>query len=218
MKGVVIMAVCAVCAANPVVGEENPSIAWILAQTGTPLVVQKVGQMAVRGTEMISVDSLTYSPEYPWPWFTVPEGPARVVVFDDPQEYALSKAMILFSDAVPVCGEEVGVMPVDTGTGAFLDRPTAEELARISLAMGTDCNLYDCLMAEQMGDAQFAKMIRLPDGTGFPAFSTGAGDGTYPVFLLYDADSAPVAAYADFLGVSPSYEWLTPPACLKPVS
>jgi hypothetical protein len=198
--------------------ETNPSIDWILDQSKTQLAVQDVGTYDIRGTELIGVDSLTFSPSYGWPWFAVPEGPARVVVFDDPADSALSKAAIIFSDAAPACGEEVGGMPVDTGTGAFLDRHTAAALDIVARAMGTDCNLYDCLMAEQVGEHQFAKMIRLPDGTSYPAFSTGFGDGVYPVYLLRDASGAPVAAYADFLGVGPDYDWLTPPTCPKPVS
>jgi Protein of unknown function (DUF4241) len=205
-------------ASGAVQAEPNGTVIWILKQHRAPLVVQEVGTYSVRGNALIGVDSLTYSPTYNLPWFKAPTGPARVVAFDDPQEYALSKAAILFSDAAPVCGEEVGAMPVDTGTGAFLDRPTAETLDRVSAAMGPDCNLYDCLMAEQVAEAQFARMIRLPDGSTFPAFSTGFGDGVYPVFLLYDADGLPVAAYADFLGVGPDYQWLAPPACPKPVS
>jgi hypothetical protein len=213
MRGLVL-----VLLAGPAAAEANGTVAWILDQAGTPLTVQEVGTYAVRGTELIGVDSLTFSPSYGWPWFTVPEGPARVVVFDDPAELALSKAAILFSDAAPACGSEVGVMPVDTGTGAFLDRPTADMLDTIAKAMGQTCNLYDCLMAEQVGDAQFAQLIRLPDGATFPAFSTGFGDGAYPVYLLQDADGAPVAAYADFLGVRPDYAWLVPPACPQPAS
>jgi hypothetical protein len=204
--------------AAPAVAEPQATIAWILDQSKARLVVQEVGTYDIRGTELIGVDSLTFSPSYDWPWFLVPNGPARVVAFDDPTEAALSKAAIIFSNAAPVCGEEVGVMPVDTGTGAFLDRPTATALDDIGKAMSTDCNLYDCLMADQVGEHQFAKMIRLPDGTSYPAFSTGYGDGAYPVYLLRDASGAPVAAYADFLGVGPDYDWLTPPACLAPGS
>ena len=205
------------CAAfsGPVAADTHPTITWIIREAKTPLTVQEVGTYALRGTELIGVDSLTFSPDYAWPWFQVPDGPARVVVFDDPAEQALSKAAILFSDAAPVCGDEVGAMPVDTGTGAFLDRPTAEALDAITRAMGPDCNLYDCLMAKQVGAHQFAQMIRLPDGTSYPAFSTGFGDGVYPVFLLRDAAGAPVAAYADFLGIGPDYNWLIPPACPK---
>ncbi len=199
----------------PVAADTHPTIAWIQDKSAATLTVQEVGTYNVRGTELIGVDSLTFSPSYGWPWFPVPEGPARVVVFDDPAEQALSKAAILFSDAAPVCGNEVGTMPVDTGTGAFLDRPTAEALDAVAVAMGPNCNLYDCMMAKQVGAYQFAQMIRLPDGTSYPAFSTGFGDGVYPVFLLRDASGAPVAAYADFLGVGPDYNWLIPPTCPK---
>jgi hypothetical protein len=218
MRAALITTTCAVSLASPVLGEENPSLVWILSQSGVPLSVHEVGQMTVRGTEMIGVDSLTYSPDYLWPWFTVPEGPARVVALYDDAEVAYSKAAIVFSAEPPVCGEDVGGMPVDTGTGAFLDRPTAEALDALNTSMGEDCNIYDCMMAEQTGEGQFAKMIKLPDGTSYPAFSTGYGDGGYPVFLLRDANGAPTAAYADFLGVAATTDWLTPPPCPKPQS
>jgi hypothetical protein len=206
------------CLATPALAEPNQSIAWIMDQAGVSLTVIEVGTYKVRGTDLIGVDSLTFDPSYDWPWFTVPEGPSRVVAFDDPADAAISKAAILFSDATPVCGTDVGTMPVDTGTGAFLDRPTAKALSDLSRAMGLKCNLYDCMMAEQVPEAQFARMIRLPDGSSYPAFTTGYGDGGYPVFLLYDVDGNPVAAYADFTGVGPDYQWLTPPACVKPPS
>jgi hypothetical protein len=211
-------AACLVLCAVPAAAETNPSLDWILAQSGADLRVEEVGTMAVQGTEVIGVDSLTFSPTYGWPWFTVPEGPARVIALYDRTEVAYSKAAILFSAETPVCGEEVGGMPVDTGTGAFLDRPSANALEALAQGMGDDCNLYDCFMAKQVPEAQFARMIALPGGMAFPAFSTGYGDGVYPVFLLRDADGAPTAAYADFLGVRPSLDWLTPPACPKPVS
>jgi hypothetical protein len=215
MKGVVIMAVCA---ANPVLGEENLSIAWILSKSDPSLTVQEVGQLTIRGTEMIAVDSLTADAQYEWPWIAVPEGPARVVALYDPDELTYSKAAMIFSAAAPVCGDDVGTMIVDTGTGAFLDRPTMTALDALGTAMADDCNLYDCFMAEQVPDALFAKMIRLPDGTSYPAFSTGYGDGAYPVFLLRDAEGAPTAVYADFLGVAATDDWLTPPVCPKPLS
>jgi hypothetical protein len=200
---------------QPALAEDNPSLAWLMAESGLPLVVQKVGEMSVRGTEMIGVDSLTFSLSYTWPWFPVPEGPARVIALYDPLEVAYARAMIIFSDQTPICGDEVGVMPVDTGTGAFLDRPTAKALDRAAAAMGPNCNLYDCLMAKQMPDSEFARMIALPDGSTYPAFSTGYGDGAYPVYLLRDAQGAPTAAYVDFLGRPETYEWLAPPACPK---
>jgi hypothetical protein len=208
----------AILLASPALAENNQSLDWILANSGAGLRVDEVGTMAVRGTEMIGVDSLTFSPSNNWPWFDVPEGPARVVALFDPVEQTYSKAAILFSTIPPVCGEEVGGMPVDTGTGAFLDRHAAAALDVLAAGMGSTCNLYDCFMAEQVPEARFAKMIRLPDGASFPAFSTGYGDGVYPVYLLRDAEGAPTAAFADFLGVAPDYAWLTPPDCPKPDS
>lgn len=211
-------AVALILAAGPALAEGNPSLTWIAAESGTPLRLVEVGTFDVRGTQMIGADSLTFSPANGWPWFTVPEGPARVIAFHDAAKVTYSKAAVVFSGEVPICGEEVGVMSVDTGTGAFLDQHSAAMLDRLARVMGSGCNLYDCLLADQIPETEFAQMIRLPDGTHFPAFSAGFGDGLYPVYLLYDAQGRPTAAYADFLGVAPSYDWLTPPACPQPAA
>lgn len=218
MKRFALAASVIISSTGSLVGQTNPSLDWILVQTGAPLAVQEIGQMDVRGTQMIGVDSLTYSPDYPWPWFTVPQGKARVVALYDTNEVAYSKAAVIFSNAAPVCGDDLGTMVVDTGTGAFLDRPTAKALNDLNAAMAPGCNIYDCMMAAQVSERDFAQMIVLPDGNQYPAFSTGYGDGAYPVFLLRDASGAPTAAFADFLGVSSTLEWLTPPACPKPNS
>jgi hypothetical protein len=198
--------------------DQNPSVAWILAGSGTPLVVNEVGEVNVRGTELIGVDGLTFGPSDGWPWFAVPEGPADIVAFFHEQDIAYHKAAIIFSNRPPVCGEDVGMMQVDSGTGAFLDRQTAEALVKFGASMKADCDLYSCLIAKQVPDHIFAQILRLPDGTTYPAFSTGYGDGTYPVFLLRDADGAATAAYVDFTGIAGTYEWLAPLACPKPQS
>lgn len=218
MKPFVVATCIFVGSVGPTVGDTNPSLAWLLAQSGAPLTVHEVGQMTVRGNQMIGVDSLTYSPDYKWPWFAVPQGAARVVALFDENEFAYSKAAVIFSDAKPVCGDDVGTMAVDTGTGAFLDRPMAKALDDLNSNMEPSCNIYDCMMAKQVPDGQFAQMILLPDGTKYPAFSTGFGDGAYPVFLLRDADGIATAAVADFLGVASTFEWLTPPTCPKSTS
>jgi hypothetical protein len=216
MRAALITTACAVSLASPVLGEENPSLVWILSQSGVPLSVHEIGQMTVRGSEMIAADSLTADAQYDWPWIAVPEGEARVVALYDQEELTYSKAAMIFTPAAPVCGDDVGLMFVDTGTGAFLDRSSMRSLEALDATMAADCNLYDCFIAKQVTDARFAKMIKLPDGTGYPAFSTGYGDGAYPVFLLRDADGKPTALYADFLGTT--VDWLTPPPCPKPQS
>jgi Protein of unknown function (DUF4241) len=195
---------------------ESGTETWIKAQNWTTLRIVDAGTVTPSGTEMIGVDSLTFASSYAWPWFTVPGGPARFVAFFDDKHGRVSKVALIFADGVPACGHDVGSMGVDTGTGAFLDRVVAQKLDDLSGAMGVDCNLYDCFMAKQVGEHAFAQMIRLPDGTSFPAFSTGWGDGVYPVATLHDAEGQMLAVYADFMGRNETGEWLLPEPCTSP--
>jgi hypothetical protein len=202
---------------TPAVANENPSVAWILAESETPLLVAGVGEMKVRGTELVGVDGLAFNPSDEWSWFTVPSGPADIVAFFSRRDIAYHMVAIIFSNTTPVCGEKVSMMTIDSGTGAFLDRRTAESLENFGAAMGAKCDLYACFVRRQVPSHIFAQILRLPDGTTYPAFSAGYGeDGSYPVFLLRDADGAPTAAYVDFTGMAGEYEWLAPPACPKP--
>jgi hypothetical protein len=202
----------------PALAAESGTERWIKAQNWVPLRVVDIGSFDPEGNEMIGVDSLTYSLASDWPWLTVPDGPARFVAFFDDQVVGVSKAALVFDDATPACGTEVGTMPVDSGTGAFLDRKTAQKLDLLSGVMGPFCNLYDCLMAKQVADYAFAQLIRLPDGSSYPAFSSGYGDGVYPVVALYDVDGAIVAAYVDFMGRNEAGEWLLPKPCTPDTS
>ena len=198
---------------SPALALENPSVAWILAESGTPLVATGVGEMDVRGTELIGLDGNTFGPTDAWHWFEVPDGPAHVVTFFHEKDIEYQKAAIVFSEVPPVCGESVGMMTVDSGMVAFLDRPTADALSLFGASMSADCNLYSCLIEKQVPDHIFAQIIRLPDGSTYPAFSTPYLSGTYPMFLLRDAAGEPTAAFVDFTGVAGTFEWLTPPAC-----
>ena len=77
------------------------------------------------------------------------------------------------------------------------------------------CNLYDDYFAApaQMGDHVFARMLTLPDGTDFPGFSSGWGDGAYPVVSLYDSRGQMLALYADFIGNDQTEDYILPPPC-----
>ena len=76
-------------------------------------------------------------------------------------------------------------------------------------------NLYDDYFADpaQMGDSVFARMLTLPDGTAFPGFSSGWGDGAYPVVSLYDSRGQMLALYADFIGNDQTEDYILPPPC-----
>lgn len=189
---------------------EPGAVEWIMANTEQPLRWTHVGGYDPDGP-IIGVDSLTYEPSYPWPYVDVPDGRAQFYAFFDDESGRVSKAAIVFSDAEPSCGEDVATMPVDTGTGSFLDRKAANALDKIAMETG---DLYGYFMAPQVGDAHaFAKFLKLPDGHVFPAFQTGWGDGGYPVASLHASNGAMVAIYADFMGKDDDGNWLLPVPC-----
>lgn len=195
----------------PLAAEADPgAVDWIIANTQHPLTAAQIGSYDPDGP-IIGVDSLTYEPSYAWPYADIPDGPARFYAFFDDDTGRVSKAALVFSDAEPSCGEDVATMPVDTGTGAFLDRKAAKSLDKIALETG---DLYGHFMAPQIGDAHaFAKFLTLPDGHVFPAFQTGWGDGGYPVASLHTSDGAMVAIYSDFMGKDDDGNWLLPTPC-----
>ncbi|WP_299698919.1 DUF4241 domain-containing protein [uncultured Tateyamaria sp.] len=186
------------------------AVDWITTHTQQPLKEARIGSYDPDGP-IIGVDSLTYEPSYSWPYIDVPDGPADFHVFFDSETGRVSKAALIFSDAVPSCGKDLATMPVDTGTGAFLDRKAAEALDRIATETG---DLYGGFMEPQIDGAHsFAKFLKLPGGHVFPAFQTGWGDGGYPVASLHASDGAMIAIYADFMGKDADGKWLLPTPC-----
>ena len=199
---------------TPTIAKAQDSAAWIAANSRGPVVIEEVAKIEI-GTEVFAVDPLTFGLDDALPPIAVPSGPARFVAFWNADIGLYSTAALIFSDAPPLCGQDVGYIGVDTGTAAFLDRRMATALSDVADALEADnCRVYDCLLADQMGDEAFAKLLKLPDGTRFPAMTTG-GDGGFPVVMLQDGQGRATALYADFLGRDDG-EWLLPPACSKP--
>ncbi len=192
-----------------------PAVEWIVTHTESPLEIKTVGTWAPNSTKVIAVDSLTYAPDYKWPYTDIPKVAATFVALNDAESGRVSKAVLVFADGMPVCGVDLATMPVDTGTGAFLTPENGQALD--ALAGDLDQNqsdLYAGFMEPQIkGAHSFAQFLTLPDGTSFPAFSTGWGDGAYPVASLVDAQGHTVALYADFMGHNADGEWLLPPPC-----
>ncbi len=121
----------------------------------------------------------------------------------------------MFSDAAPVCGFDVATIPVDSGVAAFVDDKTAAQLSALSDSFHAQGkNIYDDFFAAEVGHlGSFAQMTTLPDGGTFPIFTSGWGDGSYPVATLVDADEKTVAVYVDFMGRNAAGEWLLPQTC-----
>lgn len=189
---------------------------WLVAQSGGPREVRQVARFTPDSPKILGADPLTYDPDYPFDFIAVPPGPAEVIALMEPVEGRVALAAMIFADGAPVCGDEAGAIWVDSGTASFLTPATAAKLD----AMRKDydqrkLNLYDDYFAApaQMGDHVFARMLTLPDGTAFPGFSSGWGDGAYPVVSLYDSRGQMLALYADFIGNDQTEDYILPPPC-----
>ena len=216
MKRALLPALLALAAPFPAAAEGEDVINWLVGQSGGPREVQRIARFTPDGPEILGADPLTYDPGYPFPFIPVPPGPADVIALSEPQEGRIALAALIFADGPPACGAESGAIWVDSGTASFLTPATAAKLD----AMRKDydqrkLNLYDDYFADpaQMGEHVFARMLTLPDGTAFPGFSSGWGDGGYPVVTLYDAQGQMLALYADFIGNDQLEEYILPPPC-----
>ncbi|MFV0410479.1 MAG: DUF4241 domain-containing protein [Paracoccus sp. (in: a-proteobacteria)] len=189
---------------------------WLIAAGQEPRELRHIAPFTPDGDEIIGADPLVYDLGYPYPFIKIPPGPAEVVALIEPSEGRTALAALIFHDGTPVCGKKVGSIWVDSGTAAFLTRDTAEKLAAMRAEFGAhNQNLYDDYFAapHQMGESAFARMLTLPDGTAFPGFSSGWGDGGYPVVTLYDDQGQLLALYADFMGTEKIDNYILPPPC-----
>lgn len=203
----------------PALAEGDQVIAWLVENSGGAREVQHIARFTPETPAILGADPLTYDPGYPFDFVKVPSGPAEVVALTEPLEGRVALAALIFADAPPACGREEGGIWVDSGTAAFLTPAAAARLAAMRDDYGQrKLNLYDDYFADpaQMGDSVFARMLTLPDGTAFPGFSSGWGDGGYPVVSLFDAQGRMLALYADFIGNDQLEEYILPPSCLAP--
>src|SRR5262245_4285199 len=132
---------------------------------------------------------------------------ARIADFDDGRDQRTAAALLWVSDAAPVAfepatteGGDAYGLGVDSGTACFAS-PRAVELLAAE---------FDDEAAEPpAGDTLMAALERtyrhtwswanhpLADDVNVVAFSTGFGDGIYPVFWGLDASGEPVCALID---------------------
>ncbi|MDO5643034.1 MAG: DUF4241 domain-containing protein, partial [Paracoccus sp. (in: a-proteobacteria)] len=195
----------------------GPVTDWLIATGAEPREIRHVARYTPEEPAILGADPLTYYPGFPpFEFAAVSAGAADVVALIEPVEGRVALAALIFADAEPLCGDEVGVIWVDTGTAAFLTPPVAAKLAAMADEYHASArNLYTDYFAaaHQMGDSVFARMLTLPDGTAFPGFSSGWGDGAYPVVRLFDADQRVIALYADFIGSDALDDFILPAPC-----
>ena len=189
-------------------------VRWMETHSTTDLLLAEMHAMDIAAGGVIVVDPLTYHPDFDWPSVGAPAGPAHFFVTLDRESRRVSKAVLLFSNAEPVCGHDEATLGVDTGLAAFLDRPRATALVAAGSALGVDENLYDDWFAALIDDTPVvAEIVPLPSGASFPMMSSGWGDGGDPVASLRDKEGAMVALYVDFMGMDAEGNWMLPPEC-----
>ncbi|MEZ5796683.1 MAG: DUF4241 domain-containing protein [Paracoccaceae bacterium] len=188
---------------------------WMAAQTALPLNFHVVGTLDLAEGGVIAVDPLMYDPAVDWPAIPAPAGLAYLVVALDDESQRISKALLVFSDAAPVCGHDETTLGVDTGLAAFLDPPRAAALAADGAALAAaGKDIYNDWFDAQIGQTHVvAHLLPLPSGTEIPIVSSGWGDGGYPVASLADDQGRMVALYADFMGKDDEGTWLLPVEC-----
>lgn len=194
---------------------ESSSVIWVTSRVETPLIVTKPEEWRNIGDTIIVVDPLTWNGERPADVIEAPASLAKFYAFIDQETGRTSKVMLVFSNSEPVCGVEKTALGVDGGMGAFLASEAEVELNSLSHELSqTKQDIYTGFFEKIFKDKfDFAEIVTLPSGAHFPVFTTGWGDGWYPVSILYDDRGTIVAIFADFMGKNDKGEWLLPEDC-----
>lgn len=200
-------------AAAPPSGAEPmpPAVAWLADHSGAPRSPHLAGEYLLDGSGVVGLDPLTFFASPPTP--QVPAGRADVWTLRQ-GDGRIALAALVLSDAAPVCGADLGSYGVDSGTAALM---TETDLARLHAAERVLALLgggIHALFGIQFPNDVFRDgMLRLPDRTALPVFSSGWGDGGYGVAVLNGADGRAIAIYTDFMGNDATGGWITPPPC-----
>lgn len=193
---------------------EPGAIAWLRGDAGSDMAAREVGDWHPKGGAVHAIDPLTLLGGEGAP-IGVPDRPARVfglrVTGGDPRTAAM---ILVWSDAMPVCGADLATIGVDTGLAAFA---TPQDVAGLRRYEAARPDLYDGPYADQI-DTRYPGpfLVDLPQTSGFPLSGSGWGDGGYPVASLIDAGGDMVALYAQFIPAGE--DWRLPPPCADETS
>lgn len=207
-----IALLCAQAPLTAFAGSSSPgALGWYVAFAGESRRARAIGRYKIGTAGVVALDPLTLFATPPIG--DLPRGETRAYVLLEPSQDRIAAAFLIFDDAVPVCGADVGTIGVDSGTAAFVTPEDLTQLTALSANLAqNNRDLYNDYFAKQMPETSFSRMLRLPNGRRFPGFSAGWGDGGYPVARLDDASGRPVALYADFMGDARG-EWILPREC-----
>ena len=119
---------------------------------------------------------------------------------DGDADLRVALASLVVSDEPTVRWEEIGAIAVDGGSTAFISTEGRDALIDL---FETDQAAWDRFWSEDLWDSHvahdnLATERPVQDELNIAYFSSGFGDGGYPVFIGYDAQDRPTCIVADF--------------------
>lgn len=177
-----------------------------------------LGNVVLTSGQVVVADPLTQPGRKPF-LVTVPPGQYPVTLFQ--AEGRIAAAMMRFADGEPdhwqlavVEGQDLKALKpgeifgygVDTGLGCFMDKDTAALIekrdAKTQLEKGAAyISYYDDVLSDELGvnSDDYALHQPVADKPGNAAiFSTGWGDGFYPVYWGLNKDGVPIVILTEF--------------------
>lgn len=118
----------------------------------------------------------------------------ELLVGDSGTDERVAAARILFRDEPPVRWRRIGNFGVDSGTAAFFDPGISSAIGAVNVERFND----DLLKALEQSYRNTYSIAALSwQGRALVAFSTGWGDGHYPVYVGSSSTGSPVTVVVD---------------------
>lgn len=125
---------------------------------------------------------------------------ATLARYQDREWQDVALATMVLSDEPTVRWADMGTFAVDGGSATFT---SVEGLALLNAALedggeGESTDLSDLIFDSRVAHEYQVTEFSLGEGVNLVEFSSGNGDGGYPVFVGYDAAGAPTRVVVDF--------------------
>lgn len=201
-------------AGAPALSETLGPVEWLAGQAGEERIARNHGPIDF-GTDQLTAIELLLHERGPWSpeTFAIPTGPAEFWTLHEPTQQRVAAALLVWSNTPAYCGEEV-ISDVDGPIAGFMSPAAALHMQKENLrAADGGQGAYVDWVEPQSPETSFARFMTLPGGDRFAGFSTGWGDGNYPVVRLRDKHGQTVAIYADFIGNPAKESFILPRPC-----
>ena len=125
---------------------------------------------------------------------------ATLARYHDQDSDQVASATLTLSSEATVRWEESGVIAVDGGSTTIVSREGVEAIAGDFERDESAWQASDDLMFESLAAHDYlATEVGIEGNLNLAHFSSGVGDGGYPVFVGYDAEDRPTRIVVDFL-------------------